>query len=168
MDTWEIVAQVVGFFAMCSLFYTYQQKGRKQILFGKLVADTCWGIHYLILGAYAGMIPNLVAIVREFVFMQRGKKKWASGIWVPIFFMIINLGIGMWTFKVWYNVLPIVGTMVVAGALWVSNPRLTKIILFPVVTAYLIYNFFVGSYIGVINEIVGLISLILYFIRSKK
>ena len=168
MDAPKIVAQLIGVVAMCSLFYTYQQKDRKQILLGKLVADASWGIHYLLLGAYAGMIPNFVAIVREFVFMQRGKKKWASGIWVPIFFIIVNFSIGVWTFKVWYNVLPIVGTMVVAVALWIKNPKITKMILFPVAVAFLIYNIFIGSYIGVINEIVGLFSLILYFIRSKK
>ena len=172
MEAGEILTQVVawasGIIAMSSLFYTYQQKDRKHILIGKMIADSFWGIHYFLLGAYAGMIPNLVAIARELVFMQRGKKKWASGIWVPIFFIIVNFSLGVSTFKVWYNVLPIVGTMVVAIALWIKNPRITKLILLPVVSAYLTYNIFVGSYIGIVNEIVGLISLILYFVRSKK
>lgn len=171
MKPWEIVlyvvAQVCGVGAMCSLFYTYQQKDRKHILIGKLFADAFWGFHYLLLGAYAGMIPNFVAISRELTYMQRGKKKWASGIWVPLFFILLNFSLGISTFQVWYNVLPIVGTACVAVALWLKNPRTTKLIILAVASMYLVYNIFVGSYIGIVNEIIGIFSLILYFVRSK-
>ena len=43
MEAGEILTQVVawasGIIAMSSLFYTYQQKDRKHILIGKMIAD---------------------------------------------------------------------------------------------------------------------------------
>ena len=168
MDFWDILAQLIGAFAMCSLFMTYQQKDRKGVLVGKLFADGFWTIHYFLLGAYAGMAPNMVAIVREFVYMQRGQKKWLSGIWVPLAFASVNLLIGIFTYKDWYSLLPIIGTGCVALALWLKNPVYTKLILFPVSVGYFIYDIFVHSYVGILSEIVGCISLIIYFVRSAK
>ena len=71
MPPLKIAAQIFGIGAMLSLFLIYQQKSRKKILFAKLSADVFWVVHYLCLGGYAGMIPNLVGILRELVFIGR-------------------------------------------------------------------------------------------------
>ena len=66
----KIFAQLFGAVAMIFLFLIYQQKSRHRMLLAKLFADICWVIHYLILGATAGMIPNSVGIFREIVFRK--------------------------------------------------------------------------------------------------
>lgn len=163
----KLIAPLFGLGAMASLFLIYQQKSRKRMLFAKLSADICWVIHYLCLGGIAGMIPNAVGIFRELIFIHRKDKKWAAAMIWPIIFIIINWTLGFRTFHSWYNILPITASTFVTISLWIDNPKLTKLISAPVSAAFLIYNLFVGSYIGVINEIVSISSIIIYFLKPK-
>ena len=164
----NIVAQMFGLGAMVSLFFIYQQADRKKLIISKLCADICWSIHYLCLGAYGGIVPNAVGIFRELTFIQRDKKKWASRTYIPIIFILINWGIGVFTFSSPINVLPIVASTLVTISLWLRKPKLTKIISIPVSLTFLIYDIFVGSYIGILNEGVAIASIIINFIRERK
>ena len=162
------VSQIFGLLAMMSLFAVYQQKNRKRMLFAKLSADVCWVVHYLCLGGIAGMIPNTVGIFRELVFINRKDKKWASNIIWPVIFILINWLLGMSTFHSWYNFLPIVASGFVTFSLWIDNPKLTKIMSIPISLAFLIYDIFVGSYIGAINESASILSILMFFAKEIK
>ena len=164
----NIVAQIFGIGAMISLFLIYQQSSRKKLIISKLCADICWSIHYLCLGAYGGIVPNAVGIFRELTFMQRGEKKWASRAYIPIIFILINWGIGIFTFLAPINILPIAASTFVTISLWIRKPRLTKIISIPVSLTFLVYDIFVGSYVGVVNESIAIVSIIINFIRERK
>ena len=153
----KLVAQLFGLFAMICLFAIYQQKNRKGIIFSKLCADVCWVVHYLCLGGIAGMIPNAIGILRELVFINRKEKKWATKAFWPIIFIVINWVLGAETFHSWYNLLPITASTFVTFSLWIDNPRLTKLISIPISSAFLIYDFFIGSYIGIINESISIL-----------
>ena len=74
----KIFIQIFGFGAMIFLYLIYQQKSREKLIIYKLCADLCWVFHYFLLSAYGGMIPNLVGIFREIVFVNRDSKKWAG------------------------------------------------------------------------------------------
>ena len=164
----NIIVHLFGLGAMVSLFLIYQQKNRKNIILCKLSADIFWIAHYLCLGATAGMIPNLVGFFREIIFFNRNTKKWANTpIWVVIF-ILINLSLGIHTFSKWYNIIPIVASSFVTIALWLNNPDLTKLISAPVSAAFLVYDIFAGSYMGIINESLSIISIIIYFAKKFK
>ena len=163
----KIIAQLFGIGAMVSLFLIYQQKSRKKLIFAKLCADVCWVMHYLLLKGYAGMIPNFVGIFRELIFIKRKDKKWAGLIIWPVIFILINWCLGFRTFNNWFNILPIAASTFVTISLWIDNPRLTKLISVPVSTAFLIYDIFIGSYIGVINESIAIVSILISFSKEK-
>lgn len=163
-----IFAYIFGIGAMIALFSIYQQSSRKKLIVSKLIADVCWVIHYLCLGAYGGAIPNFVGIFRELVFVNRENKKWANLTLWPFVFIIANLLLGLRTFAAPINLLPILGSAFVTIALWLKKPILTKIMSFPVSTAFLIYDIFVGSIIGIISESISLISIIIALIKIIK
>ncbi|MBQ8868971.1 MAG: YgjV family protein [Oscillospiraceae bacterium] len=163
-----IISQILGLGAMLSLFLIYQQKSRKKMLFAKLSADVCWVAHYLCLGGIAGMIPNAVGIFRELIFINRKDKRWAASRLWPILFILINWALGARTFHSLFNILPIAASTFVTISLWIDNPRLTKIISLPVSLAFMTYNFYIGSYVGVINEAIAIISIILSFAKERK
>ena len=163
-----IIAQIFGVGAMVSLFLIYQQKSRKNLITCKLSADIFWSLHYLCLGAYGGIVPNAVGIFRELVFIQRDKRKWADKIYIPIFFILLNWCIGALTFKQPINIIPIVASTFVTVSLWLRKPKLTKMISIPVSLAFLVYDIFVGSYIGVVNESIAIVSIIINMIKERK
>lgn len=163
-----IIAYIFGIGAMAALFSIYQQASRKRLIVSKLAADVCWVIHYLCLGAYGGAIPNFVGIFRELVFVNRENKKWANlPVW-PFIFIITNLLLGLRTFASPINLLPILGSAFVTVALWLKKPILTKMLSFPVSTAFLIYDVLVGSWIGVVSEGISLFSIISALIKVLK
>lgn len=161
-----VIAWVFGTGAMLSLFLIYQQKSRKRLILCKLCADICWVVHYLCLGAFGGAIPNFVGIFRELVFVNREDKKWAEHILWPILFIAVNLMLGITTFGSPINILPISASVLVTISLWLKKPVLTKIISIPVSATFLIYDIFVGSYIGIINESIAICSIVVSFFRS--
>ena len=145
-----ILTQIFGIAAMIFLFMLYQQQNRKHLLVCKLCADFFWSVHYLFLGAYGGMIPNFVGIFRELVFIILN--------WVP----------GLITYKTAVNLLPITASSCVTLSLWCKKPKITKIISVPVSIMFMIYDVFVHSWIGFINESIALSSIIFYFIKEKR
>lgn len=153
---------------MIFLFSIYQQGERKKLLFCKLCADICWVIHYLCLGAVGGAIPNFVGIFRELVFVNRKNKNWADKFFWPCFFIALNLFLGIITMKSYINLLPVTASVFVTVSLWLKNPTLTKIISFPVSVSFLIYDVFVHSWIGVINESLSLLSILIAIIKIIK
>lgn len=163
----NILAQAFGIGAIVSLFSVYQQTERNKFITAKLCADVFWVIHYLLLGGIAGMIPNFIGIFRELVFMNRENKKWASKVFWPILFILCGWVIGIYTLKSALNILPIAASTLVTVSLWIKNPRLTKLITIPVCTAFIIYDFHVGSFIGIINESLSICSIIISFIKEK-
>ncbi len=162
------IAQVFGLGAMASLFAAYQQSARKRLIFCKLCADVCWAAHYFLLGAYGGMVPNLVGIFRELVFMRREEKAWANRPWIPAAFIVANWCVGFSTFASPVNIMPIAASTFVTVSLWLKKPALTKLISVPVSLTFLIYDAFVGSYIGIVNETAAIASILIHFVRHRE
>ncbi len=163
----KIVSQIFGVGAMVSLFTIYQQNSRKKMIILKLCADICWVVHYLLLGGFAGAIPNFIGIPREIVFMNRESKKWADNIIWPILFILCGWVFGIFTFKSPINILPISASTFVTVSFWLKNPKLTKLVSIPVCLSFLIYNIYLGSIVGVLNESLSICSIIISFIKSK-
>ena len=165
-----IIAYIFSIGAIISLFIMSQQNKKNKLLICKLIADVCWAIHYFFLGAFGGVIPNFLGVFRELSFSQRGKKKFFSKIYVPIFFIAVNFTIGAFTFKQPINIIPICASALVTVALWLAKPKLTKILLLPVCTAFLIYDLLINpmSLIGAINEFVSITSITIALIKNKR
>ena len=90
-------------------------------------------------------------------------------IW-PVFFISVNLILGIATINSYINLLPIIASAFVTVSLWIKNPMLTKIISFPVSCSFLIYDIFVESWVGVFNESISLVSIfiaVLNFLLKK-
>ena len=168
----QIVSIVFGIGAMLALFSIYQQKTRKGIILSKLFADVCWVVHYLCIGGIAGAIPNFVGIFRELVFVNRKKHKWADHILWPVLFILINFALAMGTFYSLFNILPITASALVTVLLWIDNPLLTKVLSIPVCISFMIYDIYVGSYVGIVNEAISILSILIflinYFLKRRK
>ena len=162
----KITAQIFGLCAMAAFFSVYQQSDRGKLLKSKLFADVFWVVHYIMLGAYGGAVPNFVGIFRELVFINREKLKWANKIIWPVVFIVFNLLLGVCTFSSPINILPVIASTFVTISLWNRKPNITKLISVPVLAAFIAYDFFVGSWAGIVNESLSLISIAIYFYKK--
>ena len=164
-----IIAYAFSIVAMISIFIMSQQNNKNKLLIFKLVSDSCWAAHYFLLGAIGGVIPNFVGVFRDITFSQRRKKKFFSGIYIPIFFIAANIIIGAFTFSQPINILPICASVLATLSLWMAKPKLTKILLLPVFILFLIYDLSIDpiSITGIVNQTIGIFSIILSFIISQ-
>lgn len=161
----NIIAQLLGLGGTYMLFTLYQQKERKKLLSRKRYADILWGLHYIFLGAWGGAIPNVVGVLRETVFIHNDKK-WAKSLAWPIVFIIISWTLAILSWNSMLSLLPMCASTLVTVSLWVKSPKLTRILSFPVCVTFIVYDVFVGSYAGIINESISLISIVSSFIRN--
>lgn len=71
----QYIAYIFGIAAMASLFMLYQQKTRARLLVCKLIADCCWALYYLYLGAYGRHDPQPCRhLTRIGIFLPRQKE----------------------------------------------------------------------------------------------
>lgn len=158
-------AQLLGIGGTYMLFTLYQQKTRKKLLVRKLCADILWGIHYICLGAAAGAIPNIIGIFRELIFMNNNKK-WANSLIWPAVFISVSWIAAIISWKSALSFLPMCASTLVTVSLWVKSPKLTRLMTLPVCMAFILYDVFVGSYAGILNETISLISITVAFFRK--
>lgn len=161
----NVFAQILGVCGMYMLFTLYQQKSRKKLLVRKLYADVLWGLHYICLGAAAGAIPNIIGIFRETIFMH-SDKKWAKSFIWPVVFIIAGWAAAIFSWKSALSLLPMCASTVVTVSLWIKSPKLTRLMTVPVCAAFIIYDFFVGSYAGILNETISLVSIMTAMLKN--
>ncbi len=162
----ELMVQFFGILAVVALCSVYQQKTRKRMIISKLCADIFWLLHYLLLGGYGAAIVNFIGIFRELVFMKREEKAWANKIVWPVLFILCGWISGIVLLKNPINLLLTLASSFVTISLWVKNPKLTKIITLPICSFFIIYNIYVGSYIGVMNESLTVFSIAISFAKE--
>lgn len=155
---------LVYLFGTAGIFvnYTiYRQNTRKNLLGTKMISDIVWGIHYALISATSGAITCTIAVFREFVFLNK-EHKWArSKLWL-VAFLVCNAVSVFFTWKGVVSVLPACASIVSIFAFWIGNPKLTRYIQIPISLSFLIYNSVSGSYVGIANEILSLISILTY------
>ncbi len=161
----NILAQAVGLGGVYMLFSLYQQKDRPALLRRKRLADVLWGVHYLLLGAWAGAIPNLVGVARETVFLH-DREKWARSRAWPAVFIAISWGLAIASWKSAYSLLPMCASTLVTVSLWCKSPRFTRILSVSVCAAFIVYDGFAGSWAGMLNESISLASIAIALFRN--
>lgn len=155
----KIIAQIIGILGTISLFFMYRQSSKKKYILLKLLSETLWAIHYFLLSAIGGAIPNLVGIAREIVFMN-DNKKWANKkVWAAIF-IAINWTIALILLKSAIQIIPICVSSLVTISFTFKKTSNIRLVAIPVCTTMLIYDILVGSWSGVLNESLSLISII--------
>ena len=163
--TFEWIGQALAILGLIAMIFSYLQTKRKNVLLGKLAADISKVLHYIFLGAFSGMVPNAVGVLRESVYLNREKHKWAdSPIW-PVIFISLNIIIGSFTYKSPIDILPIAASVFATLSFWFKKPLVIKLVSLPATSSFLIYDILVGS-ASVVTETFTLVAIISGIIRE--
>lgn len=165
------IGQALGALTVVLGILNYQMKTREQVLFIHILTTITFALHYLCLGAWAGMAMNLVGFIRNIVFYYTGKNGKVSRFWA-IFFAVILGGAGLVASLVMqegiYFILSVLGVTMNSYAMSFSNPqniRKSILITSPLV---LTYDLFATSYGGAVYEAVVIISSVIGILRYRK
>ena len=165
------IAQALGVVAIILGFINYIVKTRGQVLFVNSVTTVCFVLHYLCLGAWAGMAVNFVAFIRNIVYYyagKNGKVSKALSIAFTVIMGAMGITVSLLAQEGWYFLFSVVALMINSYAMSFQNPnsiRKSILITSPMVLAY---DCFVLSVGGAVYESVAIISAIIGLIRYKK
>ncbi len=173
----DIAFLTLGIIAAIVNVLSYQIKQQRYYLFFQMIMATILVIQYGIIGAWAGMILNIIAATRALAFYFN-KHERVGRIVLGTIFSLLNVAaviVVCVCFKeYWYmglviGVAQIVGTIAIATG---SN-RTVKIaqmfIVSPCWLAYAAFYTAIGhpNYGGIIMETCNILSIIIFFIRIK-
>lgn len=167
-DTKFIVSQCIGFIAAAILLLSFQQKTHKRIVIMQACSGMLFAIQYLMLGAYEGMIGNLVGMARSVSFSFRGKSKFVDSIACPIIFAILAGAGGLLTYTSPASLLPMAAMIISSFVMWNPHTQQLRALTMPTSLMWLIYNVICSSYSGIVTEIFNQISIIIGLIRFRK
>ena len=177
MNTFALIAQIVGIFAMTFNILSYQQKTQKGAIAFQLGGSTLFAINYLMLGAVVGGILNAVGIVRALVFLNREKLKATHPAWLAGFITVYLLSYGL-TFTVFgkeptlFNLiiefLPVVGMTATTISFRLSDAKSIRRFGLISSPSWLVYNIVSFSVGAIICEVLSLGSIFIGMFRHDR
>lgn len=162
-----MLAHIFGALGIGTNIIIYQQKEGRKLVFFKLVSDFLWAIHYYFLGANAASMIAVIGIFRETVFLKQNKTSKQSHIWLA-FFLILSIISTIITWKNIFSLLPLAASVLSVISFWKKNPDLSRCLAFPVSIFMFTYDVFCHSLIGIVNEILTIVSCVAGIIKNNK
>lgn len=174
----DIVAQILSILSCAGIIFSFQFKNNRHLFLTQTIAAAGFGISYLLLGAYAGFLNNVIAFANTFVLLSSRLRKrhimyliCAAYLVVP--FISLYLFEDTWTVK---NIITMVLSFIVpvmqiayTVATWKNDGKIIRAVrLFAVTPAWLLYNIVTFSIGGIICEGFNIVSIVVSFIRHRK
>ena len=153
---------------------TYNVRKRKTILLFNMIAATSVLVGFALLGAYTGMAMSIITIIRTIIFLIDDKingqsKKMQLKDWI-IFFVVssICLVCAVFTYENWWSMISIFATILYSYSVCQKNMFVYRIVGIPTSIAWIIYNAYVKSIVGVALETALLVVEIIGVVRFRK
>ena len=164
-----VFAQIFGFCAMATAISMYQFKKHKTIMLLMVLCSSLWCVHYAFLGLVTPIFMNVINVLRSVVYSRRDKK-WASGLYVPVFFPAAAIVSAALTWENAWSLLPCVASVCATVGNWQTDTQRLRLLTIPVCVCWFIYNLVNHSVAGMANETFTFISVLvgLYRYQAKK
>ena len=158
------IGQALGFLAVVLTFVSYQAKTPKKLLIVQTASTVSTMFSYLLIGAPAGMVLNAVCVVRNFIYYFREKKIFSYRFWPYLLAAVIG-ALGALSWEGPATLLLIFALMNNTIVLSFGNNRLLRWSILVTCSLIILYNIFVASYGGILNESVAIVSSVIALIR---
>ena len=163
----KLAASIIGYIAIAVSVLIYQQNTRKKLLICKGLSDILWISHYILLSAYTGAAVTAVAMLRTLVFLNKDAKDPKNRKWLFVF-LGISIISGILTWNSIFSIFAMCGSLIAIVSFYIGDPKLTRILAFPISLCFLTYGIANGSVAAAINEILVMGSSVLGMLRNRK
>ena len=159
-----LLVQGIGFLGTILFFLSYQCRSNKNLFRVQFLSYLCYTAHLLALGAITGGISYILNTVRSFCLGSRHEL--LKGKAVCAIICLLQLVALALTWEGWWSVLPVAANIAATIGGYTFNPRKIRIAgMFINSPLWIVYNIIVGSWAGILDEIVTEASMILSIIR---
>jgi len=170
----EIVAQVIGVFAMIANCLGYQMRKKNSIIFCQLLGSVLFAVNFFMIGAYAGAILNVVAVVRAIIYMNSERTRADHVAWLIGFSVIYLLSYAA-VFTIFkkpptilnlvFELLPVIAMIATTFSFRHKEARVVRAFGMVSSPLWLAYNIYSLSFGAIVCESINIVSIIVGIIR---
>ena len=164
MTLQNLFVQAVGILGTGLFFLSFQCKRNKNLFRVQFLSYLCYTTHLLMLGAVTGGISYILNTVRSFCL---GSKypflKSKAMCWILCALQVATL---FFTWGGWWSILPVAANIASTVGGYTHNPRKIRIAgMFINSPLWIIYDILVGSWAGILDEVISEASMIISICR---
>ncbi len=168
-----ILSQIAIIICYILLIPTYHLKTRKSILLFSLASLISASLSYCLLAAYTGVAMEVVAIIRNLLFIlfeNKNSEDKISKLDILLLIIIysITIVLATLTYSGVLGLTFVFATMIYTYSVWQKNPKTYKLLGIPVGIMGVTYNIYIFSIFGIIAESCLLISAIIGYLKDIK
>ncbi len=162
----DILIQLISLLAWFFITISYWQNKKITLVIFQIIANLTYAIHFYLLGGISGTLCNLAGVVVLFLLLIKEKsKKNCYGLIIPI--ILIFMFIFITSYNKPYDIFPIFACIIPLGTNWFKNTLIIRIGGIIGTISWIIYDIFVGSYIGIITNIIFVFSTALSIYKNN-
>ena len=159
-----LLIQAIGFLGTILFFLSYQFKSNRILIRVQLLSYLCYTTHLLLLGAITGGISYILNTIRSFCLGS--KYAFLKGKGMCVILCGLQLVTLLFTWEGWLSVLPVAANIASTVGGYTHNARKIRIAgIFINSPLWIVYDILVGSWAGVLDELVSEASMLLSIFR---
>ena len=163
----ELPGQIFGWLAALLTFLSYQCKSHKKLIIVQSLATFSIMISYMLLGAWSGMLLNVICIIRNLIIYRKDIRFFSHPCWAYILAGVMGIT-GFFSWQGPMSLLIIIGLMVNTMFLYFPNVQNLRKSILVTSTMVLIYDAYFSVWGGVMNELIAISSSIIGLYRYGK
>ena len=160
----NIFIQVIGLIGTALFFVSFQCKSNKNLFRVQFLSYLFYTVHLILLGAITGGISYIINTFRSFCLGS--KIEFARSKKMCVIICIMQLTALAVTWSGWISLLPVAANIAATVGGYTHNARKIRIVgMFVNSPLWIIYDIIVGSWAGILDELLSEISMIISIIR---
>lgn len=163
----ELAGQILGWVSALLMCLSYQCKEHKKLLVAQTASTICICVSYCLLGAWSGMLLNIVCILRNLIIYKKDIKIFSYPFW-PYVLAGVMVVVGALSWQGPMSLLMIVALGVNTLFIYFPNVQNLRKSILVTSTMVIIYNVYYSVWGGVMNELISIISAVIGLYRFKK
>ena len=163
-------SQIIGLAATLLGIITGQLNKAKHILIKEIVLNSMCGIAAILVSGYNGAVVALLASVLAAVIYYYDKREGKIPGWVYLSSYIVFLVSGtvtflLWSGRNWYEVFPIISSVIFVYSLTARNPRIYRLSFVVNASLWIVYYFKITAYSNILTQFFLLVSIVIAIVR---
>ena len=164
MTTRDILIQLIGVCCTTLYYLSFQCRENKRLFRMQMFSYVFYTLHMLLLGAVTGGMSYIINLLRSICLSSKSEFAKSKGMCSILCFM--QLAVLFFTWGGWLSLLPIVANIASTVGGYTKNPKKVRIAgMFINSPLCIVYDLFVGSWAGVLDECLSEASMIVSVIR---
>ncbi|MCQ2557739.1 MAG: YgjV family protein [Oscillospiraceae bacterium] len=159
-----ILIQLVGVLGTVLYFLSYQCKNNRRLFQVQFLSYSFYTAHLLLLGAFTGGFSYILNLVRSFCLGS--KNAFLRSRWMCALLCVGQCAVLALTWGGWLSLLPVAGNIASTIGGYTRNARKIRIAGLCINSPlWILYDILVGSWAGILDEVVSDVSMIISIIR---